>query len=410
MNSDLINKFNKIRESSIKLTNKLSEEDCLLQYNPDSSPLKWQLGHTTWFFEHFILKKFLTNYNFYNDKYLIIFNSYYNNKGIRIDKKFRNSISRPSFDEVLEYRKHIDKFIIKILENYNSEINFLVELGLNHEQQHQELMLADIKSNFFHNPIYPIYNKTKKIYSDFKELSFENIDEGVYEIGVEDSTEFFYDIEQKRHKQYIHKFNIANRLVTNREYLQFIKDGGYKNFNLWHSDGWDFITQNNLNKPHYWIEEDGEFYEFELNGLEPLDLNTPVKHINYYEAWAFAKWFGMRLPTEFEWEAASKKFSINESRLLDYNKLDEYLEPVETNDITSLIGNCWQWTESSFLPYPGYKQDHGALGEYNGKFMVNCMVLRGGCSYTPKEHFRRSYRNFFYPQKRWMLSGIRLVK
>lgn len=403
-------KFEEIRKASLKITSPLSIEDCLIQYNPDSSPLKWQLAHTTWFFEIFILQKYYKNYKPFNITLHQIFNSYYESKGKMVEKHKRNVLSRPSFEEILDYREYVNTHILKILEQNNKEINFLVELGIQHEQQHQELMLADIKSNLFVNPLISFYNNLEKIKSEFFEIDFLSIDEGIYNIGVENENEFYFDNEQKNHKQYLNKYKISNRLVSNGEYLEFLKDGGYNNSLLWHSDAWEFIKNNGIIFPSYWLDKEGEYYEYELHGNEKLDLNSPVKHISYYEAWAFAKWYGARLPTEFEWEVASKKFrNIENQNLLDYNKLDMYLEPIARKGDNHFIGGVWEWTESAYLPYHGYEQDKGALGEYNGKFMVNNMVLRGGCSYTPKSHIRHSYRNFYHPSKRWMLSGIRLA-
>lgn len=411
MNKDKKIRFLEIRKASINLTKTLSVEDCLIQYNPDSSPLKWQLAHTTWFFEIFILQKYYKNYKPLNLNLHQIFNSYYESKGKLFEKLKRNILSRPSFEEILDYRFYVDKCILELIELDYDEVNLLIELGLQHEQQHQELMLADIKSNLFANPLHSFYNKVNKVQSDHIKQDFYKIEEGIYEIGVEMENEFYFDNEQKRHKHYLNDFQISKNLVSNGDYLKFMKDGGYNNSLLWHSDGWDFIKNNDITSPSYWIDKDGEFYEYELNGLEKLDLNAPVKHISYYEAWAYTKWFGARLPTEFEWEVAAKKFyNFKFQNLLDYNKLGGYLEPISKKGDNQFIGGVWEWTESAYLPYPSYKQDKGALGEYNGKFMVNCMVLRGGCSFTPQSHIRHSYRNFYYPNKRWMLSGIRIVK
>lgn len=411
MYPNLLLKYIDVRKASIKLIKYLSVEDCMIQCNPDSSPIKWQLGHTTWFFESFVLLKYYKNYKPFNLALHQIFNSYYESKGKKIHKLKRNILSRPSFETIISYRDYVDKHIQEMLEVENKDIDFLVQLGLQHEQQHQELMYADIKSNLFENPIDCIYHKTDKILSEHSELDFLKVSEGLYDIGVENEDEFYFDNEQKNHKYYINDFKIANRLITNGEYLEFVKEGCYDDALLWHSDGWVFNQENDLCMPFYWVKIDEEYYEYELHGIEKLDLNAPVKHITYYEAWAFAKWFGGRLPTEFEWETAAKKYNnVKNHNLLDYDKMDAYLEPVSRKGDNQFIGGAWEWTESAYLPYPGYKQDKGALGEYNGKFIVNYMILRGGCSYTPISHIRHSYRNFYYPDKRWMLSGIRIVK
>lgn len=410
MSGNIIEKFIKRRNATINLIKHLSEEDCLVQYDKDSSPIKWQLGHTTWFFEDFILCKYFKDYKYFNQNYLQLFNSYYENKGKKIKKIHRTNITRPYYNEVIEYRKYVDKNILKLLETPNPKIEFLVELGLNHEQQHQELILTDIKINLYFNPLKEFFKKLDVEKSESRDINYLKIDEGIYEIGVENENEFYFDIEQKKHKQYLVDFEIADRLITNREYLEFIKDNGYTNFNLWHSDGWDFINKNDVKLPLYWEEIDGEYFEYTLHNFQKIDLNAPVRHISFYEAFAFAKWYGGRLATEFEWEVAARKFKNKNTKLLDYNNLDSYLEPVSLNSRNDFIGNCWEWTNSAFLHYPGYKQDEGALGEYNGKFMVKRMVLRGGSSFTPKDHIRTSYRNFFYPSKRWQVSGIRIVK
>lgn len=408
---NLLEKYNKTRQRTIELAKKISVEDSCLQVNYDVSPVKWQLGHTTWFFDEFVLKTYNKDYDYYDESFLRLFNSYYENKGEKFDKYKRYMISRPSYNEIMDYRNFIDNEINKFIPTMNNkDAEYVLQLGLNHEQQHQELILTDTKLNLFYNPNATFYNSMPIKKSIKKDMNFYKIDEGLYDIGhcQTDVNEFALDIEYGYHKRYIEECQIADRLVTNGEYLEFIKDGGYQDFNLWHADAWAFINRKRIKDPLYWIKRDDQYFVYSLHGFEELDLNAPVTHITYYEAWAFAKWAGCRLPTEFEHEIAENKYGDYAKAQILTNP-DDYLEPVisEEND---LIGGAWSWTESAFLPYPRYKQAEGALGEYNGKFMINMMVLRGACSFTPDNHYRTCYRNFYMPEKRWMLSGIRLVK
>lgn len=389
----------------------ISIEDANLQCNYDVSPTKWQLAHITWYFEEFVLKKFVNNYRYYNESYLKLFNSYYLNKGERFDKNFRYLISRPSYYEIVEYRKIIDERINKLFVELNSdEANFLLNLGIEHEMQHQELILMDIKLNLFHNPNIIFYNEMNSEKSINRKMNFLNVEEGIYEFGKDNylTDDFVFDNETPKHKRFIEGFQIANRVVSNREYLEFVNSNGYNDFNLWLSDGWDFIKENNIKHPLYWVKKDDTFFEYTLHNFNEIDLDAPVKHISYYEAWAFAKWYGGRLATEFELELAADKYN-NNKQIQGLVDSKSYFEPVVSNNY-DFLGGVWEWAESAYLPYPRYKQAEGALGEYNGKFMVNKMVLRGACAYTPLEQCRLTYRNFFTPDKRWVLSGIRLVK
>jgi len=352
----------------------------------ETSPPKWNLGHTTWFFETFILKNHKEHYQLYNKDYPLLFNSYYNFEGDRISRHKRGDLTRPSVKEVYAYRSFVDQEMIAFIQaGIPAEIEALIELGLQHEQQHQELFWADLKYTFGLNPLFPAYEGKLPFNNHTcftEEMAFLPMKEGVYEIGHKNDG-FCYDNELGVHKVYLYDYQIANRPVTNAEYLEFMNDGGYQNFDLWHDEAWQWVKQTQIVSPHYWHKIDGKWMHYSLASLKPVNPDQLVTHISYYEAFAFARWKGMRLPTEFEWEAASSKFEW---------------------------GNGWEWTESAYLPYPGYKRAEGAVGEYNGKFMVNQKVLRGASNYTSPGHSRYTYRNFFHPWVRWQFSGIRLAK
>jgi ergothioneine biosynthesis protein EgtB len=377
-------KYSAVRAHSVLICSKLQKEDYVVQPVVDVSPPKWHLGHTTWFFETFILIPNASAYKPFNPDYNYVFNSYYENIGARVIRTDRGNLSRPTVDDVFQYRAYVDEAMGKYLAGVRSDdVLELLELGLNHEQQHQELLWYDIKYILGHNPLFPEYG-TDNIESGLVNSSEGWIDfkEGVYEAG-HDGEGFHFDNELGRHKVYIQNFSISKNLVSNAEYLAFIKDGGYQDFNLWHAEAWDWVNKNSVTAPMYWYEVEGIWHRYSLSGLELLSPEEPVSHISYYEAAAFAQWKGMRLPTEFEWEVASSQ--------LEWGKL-------------------WEWTESAYLPYPGFSKAAGALGEYNGKFMVNQKVLRGASVATPENHSRNTYRNFFHPNLRWMFSGIRLSK
>jgi ergothioneine biosynthesis protein EgtB len=380
----LLEKYSAVRAHSVLICSKLQKEDYVVQPVVDVSPPKWHLGHTTWFFETFILLPNAFGYQPFNSDYNFVFNSYYENIGARVIRTDRGNLSRPTVDDVFQYRAYVDEAMEKYLPEINGEeVLELLELGLNHEQQHQELLWYDIKYILGHNPLFPEYG-ADNIESGLLNFPDGWIDfkEGIYEVG-HTGNEFHFDNELGRHQVYIQNFGISASLVSNSDYAAFIKDGGYQDFNLWHAEAWDWVKANAVTGPMYWYEVDGIWHRYSLSGLEILDPEQPVSHVSYYEAAAFAQWKGMRLPTEFEWEVASSQ--------LEWGKL-------------------WEWTESAYLPYPGFSKAAGALGEYNGKFMVNQMVLRGGSVATPAGHSRHTYRNFFHPNLRWMYSGIRLAK
>ena len=381
----LVEEYLQIRKYSEQICEPLQTEDYVVQPVVDVSPPKWHLGHTTWFFETFILKPFSVNYQVYNDDYNFVFNSYYETVGNRVIRTDRGNLSRPSVNEIYQYRAYVDEAMTNFLKTpLKDEVKELLVLGFNHEQQHQELLLTDIKFILGNNPLFPVYSKDRKevLATNNPEPGFINISEGVYEIG-HDGKDFSFDNELNRHKVYLHDFAISKTLVSNAEFLEFINAGGYENFNYWHAEGWDWVKSNHITSPMYWHLIDGEWYNYTLGGLLPIDPNAPVSHISYYEAYAFASWKGMRLPTEFEWEIAAKQFNW---------------------------GERWEWTESAYLPYPGFSKAPGAIVEYNGKFMVNQKVLRGASIATPENHSRITYRNFFHPHLRWQYTGIRLVK
>ncbi|MBX3282594.1 MAG: ergothioneine biosynthesis protein EgtB [Acidobacteria bacterium] len=387
--SDLATRYNAVREQTVKLCEPLEIEDYIPQPVEFVSPAKWHIAHTTWFFEELILAKFRDDYEKFNEHFSFLFNSYYNSIGSRAIRAERGSLSRPTVKTVYEYRKHVDDAMRRLLDEFSShadaaEAERLITLGLNHEQQHQELLLTDLKYAFGQNPLDPVYDAAwdREDQPALGKGEFITVDEGVYDIGFEGS-EFCFDNELARHKVYLGEFSISDRPVTNAEFADFIEAGGYDDFRLWHSDGWDWVRANEIKAPLYWEKHLGGWSHFTLQGKRELSPEAPVSHISFYEAAAFAEMAGMRLPTEFEWEAAQAKFEW---------------------------GQRWEWTNSAYLPYPGFTKPQGAVGEYNGKFMVNQMTLRGESIATPEGHGRPTYRNFFHPQDRWQFFGLRLAK
>ncbi len=380
----LLTSFLKTRSDSEEICAPLEIEDYVIQPIVDVSPPKWHLGHTTWFFEEFILAQYVKEYKRFHPEYAFVFNSYYESIGKRVIRTNRGNLSRPTVSDVYEYRDYVTSHVQSFLEeNTNKEIQKLVEIGIHHEKQHQELLLTDIKFILGNNPLFPKYNDTfTENPVSHNPSKYITIESGIYDIGYEGS-DFCYDNEQGVHKVLLNEYAINSELVTNKEYLEFIEDKGYQNSLLWHAEAWDWIQNDKINAPLYWYTIDQQKYQYTLQGLKELHPDAPVTHISYYEAFAFSQWKGQRLPTEFEWEVAQLNFNW---------------------------GKRWEWTESAYSPYPNYKKAPGALGEYNGKFMVNQKVLRGGSVATPQNHTRPTYRNFFHPQLRWQFTGLRLVK
>ncbi|WP_424963240.1 ergothioneine biosynthesis protein EgtB [Ekhidna sp.] len=409
--TDLSELFRSVRAHTQYLCEPLEIEDFVVQPVMDVSPLKWHLGHTTWFFETFVLKPNVSDYEEFHPKYPFLFNSYYISAGERWTRANRGQLTRPTVKEVFEYRAYVDQAMSQFLERkeFSKEISEVVVLGCNHEQQHQELFLYDIKRILGDNPLYPPYTqKARKVKTVDTPKEWLNVDEGLYKIGFEGEG-FHFDNEEGRHKVFLHEYQIASGLVTNGEYMEFMKAGGYRDHMLWLSEAWDWVNENEVKAPRYWHQEDGgEWWHYTLDGYERVNEEDPLCHISYYEADAYARWKNCRLPTEQEWEAACNIYSPN--ILPETNFVDAHqFRPIQTSNF-DFFGNVWEWTSSPYIAYPFYNPPEGALGEYNGKFMVNQMVLRGGSFGTTKNHIRSTYRNFFHPHLRWMFSGIRLAK
>jgi ergothioneine biosynthesis protein EgtB len=381
--TDFALQYAQIRRYTEQQCEALTLEDYVPQPVMYISPPKWHLAHTTWFFEEFVLKIHADNYQVFDGEFGFLFNSYYNTLGSRILRADRGNLTRPSVEQIYRYRTYVDNHMTDLLKSSESKIRDLVVLGLNHEQQHQELLYTDLKYILGHNPIFPVYHKDKNLASGQNcERGYLSVEKGLYEIGHQ-GDDFCYDNELARHTVFLHEFEISGQLVTNGEFMDFISDGGYSRFELWLDEGWAWVQKQNIEAPMYWHRIDGVWHHYTLAGLRKVHEPDILCHVNYYEAAAFAEWKGMRLPTEFEWEAASDA--------LDW-------------------GRRWEWTSSAYLPYPGFSKPHGAVGEYNGKFMINQMVLRGASSATSPNHSRTSYRNFFHPHYGWQFTGIRLAK
>ena len=398
-------KYRRIRSLTVELTDTLSSEDTVVQSMPDVSPTKWHLAHVTWFFERFVLEKHVDDYTRLNDDYDYLFNSYYQTAGEMHARPRRGLLSRPTLSEVLDYRRHVDEAMLRLLESgIDLDLGFLVTLGLNHEQQHQELLLTDIKHVFSCNPMWPPVNESLPVHDTHAPatLQFTHVTDGIRRIGAPRSG-FCFDNETPRHDALLHDHQIANRLVTNAEFLDFITDGGYSNPALWLSDGWATVNEQQWNRPLYWREDLAT--EFTLAGEREIDWNAPVSHVSYYEADAFARWAGARLPTEFEWEHSASKQPVS-GNFLDRG----FWHPIIGGASAQFFGDVWEWTSSAYAPYPGFRPLAGSLGEYNGKFMCNQMTVRGGSCVTSRDHMRASYRSFFYPDARWQFLGFRLAK
>jgi ergothioneine biosynthesis protein EgtB len=404
--SPLRERYLEIRDTSLQTTEPFSAEDQMLQSMPDCSPAKWHLAHTTWFFETFILSPYISGYKTFDSRYKQLFNSYYKQLGSHPYRGARGLMSRPSLDEIHAYRAHVDKAMLHHLEVPDERTAALVEVGLNHEQQHQELILTDIKHALWSMPLRPERAEGPRSVKNAEPLQWIEFEGGIREIGHEGAG-FSFDNETPRHQVLLTPFKLASRLVTNAEYLEFMNDGGYRRPELWLSDGWDAVCAQGWKSPFYWEEREGHWFDFSYDGMREVDPAAPVCHVSYYEADAFAHWSKARLPREDEWEVAASQVSTN-GTFLESEKLRP--QPASGQGLQQMFGDVWEWTASPYVAYPGFAPAAGAIGEYNGKFMCNQFVLRGGSCATPESHIRASYRNFFPPHVRWQFMGIRLAK
>jgi ergothioneine biosynthesis protein EgtB len=389
------------RKLTLDLAAPLSDADATIQPFPDASPAKWHLAHTNWFFETFVLRDHVSGYQSFNERWAYLFNSYYEAEGPRHARPRRGMLSRPSLDEVRGYRAHVDEALERALPKLSPAALELIELGINHEQQHQELFLTDILATFAENPLEPVYGElpTPACFA-VEPLSWHSGRQGVMEIGAPGDG-FAFDAERPRHHIFLAPHQLASRRVTNKEWREFIDHGGYRNPTLWLSDGWAWVQEHGIAAPLYW-REDGA--EFTLGGRREIDWAVPVAHVSYYEADAFARWAGARLPTEAEWEDFATSADPNLG-----NQLDQ-AGAVVPRAGAGMFGDVWEWTQSAFTSYPGFTPAEGAVGEYNGKFMSGQLVLKGASCATPRGHSRASYRNFFPPAARWQFTGVRLAQ
>lgn len=416
----MLDLYHSVRQQTLVLIEGLSPEDCCAQSMTEASPTKWHLAHTTWFFETFVLEPFEPGFKPFHPLFRILFNSYYETVGVKYPRPDRGLMTRPSLMEVIDYRKQVDERMARLLSSSISEqadMKTRVEWGLQHEQQHQELILSDLKHLFYQNPLRPAYRPGDRSLDDYSPQETSLRDEhwlkhpgGLVEIGAQ-GDKFFFDNEVPRHSYWLEPFKLSPRLVTNQEFRDFIDDGGYENPLLWLSEGWGECERQGLRHPLYWQSTDEGWLEFTLEGNRPLDPLQPLLHVSYFEADAYARWAGYRLPTEFEWESmvGHEKLDPPETLPLPEQTITPHPGPEDNSGFSGFFRVGWQWTQSSYAPYPGYKPMAGALGEYNGKFMVNQQVLRGGACVTPLSHVRASYRNFYPAASRWAFSSIRLA-
>jgi len=401
-------RYSHVRRVSLGICEPLETEDYVVQSMPDASPAKWHLAHTSWFFEQFLLKPLLPGYRAFHPDFEYLFNSYYQTVGRMHERPQRGLLTRPTVAEVVRYREHVDEHMQKLLRARSDDETMLavVTLGLNHEQQHQELMFTDIMHLFSRNPLLPAYRAgAEESAESAAPMHFISFDGGIREIGAS-GKHFCFDNELPRHRTLVEPYALADRLATNGEYLEFIRDGGYRRPEFWLSDGWSTVQREGWTHPIYWAESLDR--EFTLHGLQPLNIGAPVSHISFYEADAFARWAGARLPSEAEWEIAAESLPVI-GNLLNTGALHPTAAGVQPG-MKQMFGDVWEWTSSPYTAYPGYQPPPGALGEYNGKFMCNQLVLRGGSCVTPADHIRASYRNFFYADARWQFMGARLAR
>jgi ergothioneine biosynthesis protein EgtB len=407
-------RFMAVRETTRALIEPLSAEDCAIQSMPDASPAKWHLAHTTWFFETFILARRDPKRTPFHPAFRMLFNSYYNAVGEKHPRPQRGLLSRPSLDEVLAYRRAVEQEIAALIDagRLDCELQALVDLGIQHEQQHQELILTDLKHMLSCNPLKPAYQKTWPLTQIQTSGSrWVGVPGGKHRIGHGHADQFSFDNETPRHTVWVHDFEIASHPVTHGNFIDFIEDGGYRRPELWLSAGWDAVATRGWEAPLYWERRDGRWHTFTLRGMAPVERNTPVCHVSFYEADAFARWAGARLPTEAEWEVAAENAPVK-GNFLESGALHPLAlrEAAADGELAQVFGDVWEWTRSDYAPYPGFQPAKGAVGEYNGKFMCNQYVLRGGSCATPGSHIRASYRNFFPADARWQFSGVRLAR
>jgi len=410
--SDLSDRYQSVRLATERLCEPLSPEDCTAQSMPDTSPVKWHLAHTNWFFETFVLEPGLPSYQPMAPEYRVLFNSYYNSVGDQYSRPDRGLVTRPGLAEVYEYRRRVDEHMLRLFERgLDHECAGVVELGLQHEQQHQELIVTDVKHLLSRNPLLPIYREAAPApEGEAGELGWHGVAGGLHQVGHQGG-DFAFDNEGPRHSVYLDDFQLASRPVTVGEYLSFVNDGGYCEPGLWLSDGWTAVQRGGWRAPLYWHDQGGEWSIYTLSGMRSPDPDEPVCHVSLYEADAFANWSGFRLPTESEWEIAAGGLPVK-GNLVESERFHPAppTRGTASEGVAQLFGDVWEWTASAYAPYSGYRAPKGALGEYNGKFMCSQQVLRGGSCATPTSHIRPTYRNFFYPGARWQFSGIRLAR
>ncbi|MCW2337872.1 ergothioneine biosynthesis protein EgtB [Sphingobium sp. B2D3A] len=410
--ADLADRFQSVRSLSVDLAAPLSDADATVQSMPDASPAKWHLAHTTWFFETFLLRDHVPGYVAHDDRWAYLFNSYYEAEGPRHPRPHRGLLTRPTLAEIRDYRARVDEAVLNAMPRLAAVCPDLLTLGLHHEQQHQELMLTDLKHLFSCNPLdVALWPAQPRGHSEAPAVRWIERPSGLVEVGHADGAgTFAFDNEQPRHPHYLAPHALANRPVSNGEWRAFMEDGGYRTASLWLSDGWDWLNRERIGHPLYWRESDGAWEQFSLSGWQAVDDADPVTHISFYEADAFASWSGARLPTEQELEAAAQGADPHAGIQLDRPGPVAPRCPEDGPGLLSLFGNVWEWTGSAYRPYPGFRTAEGAVGEYNGKFMSSQFVLKGGSCATPRGHMRASYRNFFHPHQRWQFTGLRLAK
>ena len=411
--TSLFSDYESVRLLTEEICAPLQPEDFVVQPVVDVSPPKWHLAHTTWFFENFILKDHMPGYKVFDEDYHFLFNSYYETEGERWIRAERGVLSRPWVKEIMAYRNYVDEHMKQFLSGeyeLEAQLKNILAIGLHHEQQHQELMVYDVKHILGINPLFPVYKRreAEEVKPDLTE-KYLSVDEGIYEIGY-NGDDFHFDNEEGVHKVFLHSYSVLDRLVTAGEFMEFIDAGGYQDFRHWMMEGFEWVKKEQVKAPFYWIREDNQWKHYTLAGLEPVNPNEPVTHISFYEADAYARWKGKRLPTEFEWEVACKLYEPAVPAEANFMDERNFRPMARKGQHTQFYGDVWEWTNSAYLPYPFYEKEEGALGEYNGKFMINQMVLRGGSFATSRNHIRPTYRNFFHPHLRWHFTGLRLAQ